>query len=114
MSIQVSEYEKKKFDIFKRVYEIDNDYERSKYIHRLCSDLKNLGFITTMYKADIFKLASIYLVKTKQENARIFYELYTNLLNKMKKLESELKIQSSLELAMLCEFLMKEGCQVQA
>ena len=109
MSIQTSDYEKKKFDIFKNIYEIDNNYERSKYIHSLRSDLKNLGFISTMYKADIFKLASIDLDKTKQENARIVYELYPNLLNRMQKLASELKMQSSLELAMLCEFLMKEG-----
>jgi len=108
MRLKASDYEQMKFNIFKSVYEIDNNVERTKYIDSLCKNL-SLRFLPTMYKADIMRIVDLDTSRIKAENARIVYELYPNLLNKMKALALELNLHSSLELSMLCEFLMKEG-----
>ena len=109
MNLSKNELEKRKFDIFRKIYEIESTEERIKCMCELLEDLRNLRYFITMYYSFLLKEMSLDTLKIKEEYSKIAYELYPALLGKMQKLAHELNLNNSLELSYLCNYLMYEG-----
>ena len=110
------EKERDKYDVFRKVFEMDEMTENEllvKYLEmkeiRIFSDLSNLKFSNMVRLANYLKGINNSFIKNREKHSYIIEYYYTELLDEMCKLADELELTNSLEISNLYSYLLWNG-----
>lgn len=110
------EKERDKYDVFRKVFEMDEMTENEllvKYLEmkeiRIFSDLSNLKFSNMVRLANYLKGINNSFIKNREKHSYIIEYYYTELLDEMCKLADELELINSLEISNLYSYLLWNG-----